>query len=466
MKKNIRSSWFNNSVANLLGGGVSAIVGIVIPALIGKAMDGVEFSMWNLAMQVIAYVNLLSLGIQSAGARAIAHSAESAEAGLDNRLSEIHRSTQSLSRYLAFAALFIAIFFIIFYPYFFRAVPEALCISFRLVLFFFSLSAVFQILSQPYMAIFQGLHKNYLFVFGQSVSKLISVILIWIGVKEGLHLPFLAALFSLGGFSLWPLMIFIFRRNILWSTKIKRTNVSSVIRSDLLKYCGTLSVWSISTLLVNSIGIFVVGIVDFHKTGAYAVAMTASTIVIGVIGAVLSPMMTTAAALYANSSTRSQLPNLLRKLTGRTALAISGLVCLWLLFCKPLMILWLGPKLGQEAYPLALILVPVYCYRNIMSPYALMLMATGLHKRAMLSAIFEAIANIFVSIFFGIYWGVIGVAIGAGVGAILGIGLGLLMNLRSTKELTPDPLRFMMRSMLLPIFITAPVQLLIVWKFL
>ena len=88
-----------------------------------------------------------------------------------------------------------------------------------------------------------------------------------------------------------------------------------------------------------------------------------------------------------------------------------------------------------------------------------MLLATGLHQRALISAVIEGVANLIASIVFGLLWGALGVACGTLFGAGVGILGTLLLNTRRTPELTPQPLAFALKGIMLPLLMFAPLYL-------
>jgi O-antigen/teichoic acid export membrane protein len=215
-------------------------------------------------------------------------------------------------------------------------------------------------------------------------------------------------------------------------------------------------------LLVNSAGIVLVGRMDFVMAGPYAIAMTAATVLVGLLGAVLSPLMTTAAALNANPETRSQLPALLMRSTLGVAVGLN-LLALFVTVLHPwILSLWVGESFVSSTGPLLVVLVMANCLRNIGAPYALMLLATGLHKRALISAVFEGVANLLASIIMGFYWGALGVAFGSLLGSFVGIFGLLIMNPSKTPELVPSPWLFLMKTFLLPLMAFMPMHLYLI----
>ena len=119
---------------------------------------------------------------------------------------------------------------------------------------------------------------------------------------------------------------------------------------------------------------------------------------------------------------------------------------------------WVGEAFVSTVGPLLMVLVSAHCLRNIAAPYSLMLLATGLHRRALISAVVEGISNLAASIVLGMKWGAIGVACGTLVGSVVGVAATLAMNASRTPELTPYPIRFSMYAVVLPLVFFAPIH--------
>jgi O-antigen/teichoic acid export membrane protein len=453
---NLWRRWASNSMANLIGGVAGAGVSVLLPSIVAKHLDTASFSVWNLALQVVVYVNLLSLGLQTATARALAHAAD-AGAGI-GEMPVIVRAARSISHGASAIALGLVALLVAAYPLLFPGVSDALVGDFRWTLMLFGLGAVAQILAQVEMGVFQGLHRNAEFVMVNVAMKLLTVALVWVGVKAHQPMAVLALLMAGTTALLWPAMRAKVGRNVAWAKDIGRSALDRAVRLDLLKYCGTLSVWSLMTMLVNSVGIVIVGRIDFVVAGAYAVAMTAANVVVGLLGAALAPLMTSAAALNASEATRPRLQGLLTRATLGVAIGLNLFLAAVTWLAPELLRAWVGESYVRSAAPLMVVLVGAHCLRNIGAPYALMLLGTGLHTRALTSAILEGAANVATSVVLGMKWGAIGVACGTLVGAIVGVVGSLWLNTSRTPELTPRPLYFSLVAVALPNVLFAPLH--------
>ncbi len=171
--------------------------------------------------------------------------------------------------------------------------------------------------------------------------------------------------------------------------------------------------------------------------------------------------MTSATALHASEANRAKLPALLMRSTIGVAILLNLLVAGVIVLHPYILRLWVGEAYVTTTGPSLLVLVGAHCLRNIAAPYALMLLATGLHQRALVSALIEGVANLIASIVLGVIWGAIGVACGTLVGAVVGIAGTLLLNSGRTPSLTPQPLVFSLRAVVLPLLLFAPLHFLL-----
>lgn len=457
-KAGLKRRWFGNSFVNVVGGVGSAAVSLLLPGIVAKYLSAGEFSLWSLALQIIIYVNLLGLGLQLATARAVSYAGDT---GTDAavRSAVIARAARSIGNWAAIVAVLLIAALVAACPLLFPSVPHASIAEFRLVLALFGLVGLAQILSQTDMGVFQGLHRYVMFVGTKMSTQILGVLLVWLGVQARQNIVTLAVLMAAGMALLWPLMRFRVLRSVTWGRQIATTAVDKACRWDLLQYCSSFSVMSLSMLVINTAGVLIVGHMDFRMTGAYAIAMTAATVPVGMLGAALSPLLTTASAMYAKPETQARLP----RLTSVTTIIITVglnlfLVAIELLYPQILRI-WVGERFVTTAGPLMVVLVAAHSLRNVGAPYSMMLLATGSHRRALYTAVLEGVVNLVASIVLGIQYGALGVAFGSLIGSFVGLAGCMAFNTVRTPEITPHPVRFSLGAVALPIVIFMPLHL-------
>ncbi|TAM09646.1 MAG: hypothetical protein EPN72_02340 [Nevskiaceae bacterium] len=462
--RGLKQRWFGNSFVNVVGGVGSAAVNLLLPAVVAKYLSPDEFSLWSLALQIIIYVNLLGLGLQLATARAVSYAGDAgASAGLRNPV--IAQAARSISRKASGLAVMVIVVLVVTCPLLFPSVPQTSITEFRIVLGLFGLVGVAQIFSQPDMGVFQGLHRYLGFVGPKMSAQILGVFLVWLGVQAHQPIVVLALLLAAGMSLLWPAMRLAVRHSVTWGRDIGSAVVDKACRWELLQYCGALSVMSISMLVVNTAGVLVVGRIDFQMTGAYAIAMTAATVPVGLLGAALSPLLTTGSAMYASPETRARLPKLTTLTTVILTVGLNVFLLGIELLYPQILRLWVGERFVFTAGPLLVILVAAHCLRNVAAPYSLMLLAAGLHRRALYTAVLEGTVNLAASIVLGIRYGALGVAFGALIGSLVGVAGCLIFNTGRTPEITPRPFRFSLGGITLPILIFMPLHLYVLHLF-
>ncbi len=425
-------------------------------------MPEADFAGWSLALQIVAYINLLSLGLQTATARAIAQAHGKDDTAAMQR---IVKAANSIATWAVTIASTAALLMALCYPLLFPGIPAHLLPTFQLAVLMIGLSTAWQLFAVVPMGVFQGLHRNIVYVSVQVSVRLLVVCLIWWGANAGLQFAGLAALLATGSVLLWPLMRQTLHSSLNWCSAVRTTPLDRGQRRELLDYCASLSVWSVATLMVNSVGVLMVGYIAFEQTGVYALAMTAALVLAGLLGALFSPLVTMTATLHAHQKRRNEIPALLMKTTLWCAVLLNLLFAGCLLLVREGINLWVGSRFVEPLTPLLLLLVGAHALRNLGSPYALMLLATGLHRRALLTAAGEGLCNLVATVLLGLHFGITGIAAGTLVGALAGIIGALVLNTSKTSELTPQPLRYAFGGLIVPAALFAPIHLLIAqWK--
>jgi O-antigen/teichoic acid export membrane protein len=442
------SPWLGNSLANVISGGSAAVFNLAMPALLARHLTRSEFSAWGLSLQIVAYVGLLGIGLQTAVAKHIAHAEECQSRG--SSLATI-RAASNISRSCMVLGLVLSLAVAVSCEWLFPTIPQDVLGEARWTLAMIGTAAALQLLSLVPMGIFQGLHTNTRFAVAQVAVRIAGVVLVGIGAQLDLGMPALAALLATSMAALTPLMWMSVHRYQPGMMAFSPLALDIAKRRRLLDDCLTLTVWGISMLIVNTAGMMVVARVAFEQTGAYSIAVTAATVLSGLIGAVMSPLLTHSVAVYAIPGRRTLLEPLLVRTTLLCGLGLAAIFLLLVLIHRPLLSAWVGADLASDSALPLLTLVGAHALRNVVAPYALMLVATGLNRRALWSGVAEGLCNLAATLYLGQRFGVFGVALGTLVGAVVGVIGTLLFNVPRTPELTPRPWRFALAVALPPL---------------
>ena len=72
----VRATVIKNALANVMRGGATAVVSLVLPHFLVRSLDRDRFAAWSLMLQIAAYASYLDFGLQTAVARYVAHFTE------------------------------------------------------------------------------------------------------------------------------------------------------------------------------------------------------------------------------------------------------------------------------------------------------------------------------------------------------------------------------------------------------
>jgi O-antigen/teichoic acid export membrane protein len=130
--------------------------------------------------------------------------------------------------------------------------------------------------------------------------------------------------------------------------------------------------------------------------------------------------------------------------------------------------LWVGHDYAVRGALFLQVLVLGNIVRQLASPYALVMLATGKQHLATIAAVAEALVNLCLSIYLVRKYGAIGVAIGTLVGAFVSIGLHLTVSMKLTQSAISMWRRsFVLTGLLRPLLCVIPAAFLIpLWKHL
>jgi O-antigen/teichoic acid export membrane protein len=449
--------WLSNAFVNLIGGLFGAIVNLLMPAIVARQLDGYAFSTWTLATQVALIVGLMGAGLQTATARFVSRAAEQTSA--HHCSYEVVLASRSIARRASLVALVAILFLVVWYPALFPDIPSDLLGIFRVCVVLFGLGAILQILVLPDMGFFQGVHRNGMFVYPVMVARGASVLFVWLGSLLHVSMLGLAILAFVGTCLIWPLFRAIAKGSAISPAGVGCPSINSALRLEILQYCFSLIAWSFAMLLVNTFGMLFVGRIELSMAGPFAIAMAAVSVVVGLFSAVLSPLITNFAAIHAQNDSSKALPSLLFRLTLGVSVALNVAFDLVVVCHQKIIEAWVGSGFVETSSSILLILVAGHCVRNIAAPYALALLAVGLHRKALIFALLEGGVNVLASALFGSIWGVPGVAFGTLVAAVLGVIGMLFFNAVRTPELTPRPRSFFATTVVLPLIFFIPLHM-------
>jgi O-antigen/teichoic acid export membrane protein len=174
------------------------------------------------------------------------------------------------------------------------------------------------------------------------------------------------------------------------------------------------------------------------------------TILLGVLQAVLNPLVALGSAMNADRNVQG-LERLLVVSSRYCGAFLVTAIIVYILFGKSMLLFWISTTYVGDVYRILLILLIAQAARNLMAPYSILLVAVGLQRKGLIPAIAEGLVNLVVSIFLAGKLGAIGVAYGTLAGAVAGILASTLFVVNRTTELVTSRRRFVKSVLVLPL---------------
>jgi O-antigen/teichoic acid export membrane protein len=401
----LRRRWAINATANVSGGIFTAVFNLVLPAILVRHLTKEDFSTWNLALQIPIYIQLFSVGLQSGVTRYIAASNKNDEL---SQQGEIFGAAVSVASYcFLFAMLAVGIFSFA-YPYFFPGMGEVKATELRLCVAFIGAAASVQLLSLVPAGVFVGKHKNILWVICQSLSRVLTIIGIYSVTIFNPPVYYYAYAYAIQAIVLIPLSYRLVKEKF---PDLYRLKIANKVRfRQIREYCLSMSIWGFSALLISGVATTLVGRFDPQNVSAFAMAFSVTTIMIGLIQTVLSPLMANAAEIHADKERREKIPSILIRATQVSVFALLLFFIGVLLFGRLAIRLWVGDAYVESVYRLLIILSASYAIRSFCMPYALVLLAVGATKKATSAVILEGLVNVTLAVILGMHYGAKGIA--------------------------------------------------------
>ena len=417
-----------------------------------------EYAAWVLILQLSTYVNLLDFGLQSVLAQQVAehHSRGDHES---NRQLLSTAVAILLVGALAGSALVLVLVWRV--PHLFLQMPPMLWPKARMGLLVVGLSSAFALPLNPFSAVFTGLQE---YVFPTVVAfagRILSTAALICVVLHGGGLLQLAV--CLGAFNL--LMAF---ANVQGWRQTLRKHVDFTFlhfhRASailLARSGGALTIWLIGGLFVSGLDAVIVGHFDFSNTGFYAVASTATNLMLITVSSLFSPLIPAVSSMQ-SSSTPEQIGDLTVRVSRYCSLLLCAIALVLLVFAFPLLSLWVGRTYALRSSVLLQVLVLGNFVRQLGYAYSTVVIATGKQHLATAATVAEALVNLTLSVWFATRMGAVGVAFGTLAGAFVSVGVHLAYSMRRTRPVIAFSTgHFVREAILRPVSCALPSLLLL-----
>ena len=443
-----------NALANVVRGGATAAVAIVLPHFLTRSLDTDHFAAWAFILQIAAYAGYLDFGLQTAVARYLAQAVEAGDDRLRDRLVSTALGLLTVAGLLALVIIGAIMWQL---PHLLRHIPVGLMGDMRGGILVLSISAVALLPLSAFAGILIGLQRNghsTLAIVGTRLLGAIAVILV---ARHTQSLIWLAL--CIGGFNLLGgIAQAVVVRRLLPNMRLRLDNMERKIAAELARFCSVLTIFSIAMLLISGLDVMIVGYFNFSAVGVYSVAATLTAFFAGLNSAVFNALLSPIAILQVRSE-YGEIRQIVINATRINTYASLFLTSVVVVFGAPLLQLWVGREYATRALPILIVLTLGQTVRLVGSICSWTLVATGTQRFAIMPAGLEGFSNLALSLL-GILWlGPIGVAWGTLAAAVLGLSCYIVYTIKKAEVLQFGRLEFVRECILRPVACFLPLVL-------
>ncbi len=419
-----------NVFANLCRGGAVALSMLLLPPFLARILSKDAYGAWLLILQLSTYVSLLDLGIQTVIGRFVAHYNEVED--LQKRDSIISSALAILtgSGLLAIGGIAILAWRL---PYLFQEMPAALQQDSQLALLCIGGSLAISLPFSVFGAVFIGLQRYDIPAWIIGSTKLLSGVLVVLAAQSSRSIVFMAVMVGITNLAAGFWQFFAYKK----MTSGYRLSPAIVSKKSLLEVadsCLSLSVSTLGLLIVSGLDTTIIGYFDYKSIPYYALAATLTNFVFGISISILNTVIPVASSI----SAREDPVSLGKLLISTTRYAVAILIATnlpMILLSKTVIGIWVGADYAAPTSHLFELLVAANFVRQIGSPYFMIAIGCGEHRKVILSPLLEAIINLSFSLLLTARIGADGVAIGTFVGGFVSVIMHLTYNLPRTKKI-------------------------------
>jgi len=435
-----------NSGANLLRIVASALVALLVPPFLVRALSSETYATWILVLQLSFFVNYLEFGFQSAVGRSVARAGELKDEVAQNRV--VVTALALMGSIATFGLLLLALLAWQL-PALFVDVPAHLLADARLTLLLVGGSLALALPGTVFGGVFVGLQRSEVLVGITVLCRVLGAVLTVGAVWLHCGITGMGAALAASNLLL-ALLGYLACRSLVPTLHLTSASLDRRVGLELLNYCFSLSIWSLSMLLISGLDTTIVGYFDFQAVGYFGVAVTLTNLLIQVQSALFSATMPVAAVLEAQQNTAG-LNRLLLNSTRYGVFSVLVVAAPLVIAAHPLLELWVGREYADHAAPLLRMLVVGNAVRLSGLPFSNLLIGIGQQRQVVLTPLAEGGVNLCVSVLAASHLGAIGATVGTLCGALVSIGLLSLYNLPRIAELSLAPATFVREGLLRPL---------------
>lgn len=441
-----------NAAANLLRGGATALVAILLPPLLVRHMTPSDYAVWVLVLQVGAYVAYLDFGLQTAVGRYVAYANEKNDLAQRNSVFSTAFAALFAACILSVMLLLVAIAAVrIIFP----GIPAGSVPVMRWGMLILGTALALGLPASAWSGVFIGLQRYEIPAMVIGGARLLSAVGVVAAAFAGKSVVVMASIMAITYLGSYGVQYLAMQR-VVPDIQFDLALVRRATASELFSYCFGLTVMSFSMLLVTGFDLILVGRFQFNAVTPYSVAASLITFVAGLLYAILNVMMPHAAALHARQDPAA----LGRLVIGSTRFAVLLLVFTGippLVYAGPILKMWIGQQFVAAGRPVLATLLLANMVRLIGAPYAIVLVSAGQQRLIKVSPVTEGVSNLAASVVLGAAMGAIGVALGTLIGSFFSIGAHLFYSMpRTYPEIRFARQEYLWSGIALPLLCSTP----------
>jgi len=441
-----------NAIANVMRGGASAVVAIVLPHFLTRSLGPDRFAGWALMLQLAAYANYLDFGLQTAVARYLAGALEKGDDLLRDRLLSNAIAILAVAGAIAICGLGIVAWQL---PHLFRSVPPGLAGEIGFGVLILGVCTAIALPLSAYTGVLIGMQRNEFPAMAIGTARLFGAIAVVLAAHHTHSLAYLALF--IGGFNLvGGLAQYVIAKKLLPTLRFSLASLDRAMTAELIRYCSTLSVWSLGMLLVSGLDVTIVGLFNFSAVGGYSIASTLIMFFTGVIGAAFSAMLAPVAVLQARQD-YTRIARLIIVTTRLNSYFSMGVIVMAFLCGEYLIRAWVGPAYLALTLPVLKILLVAQAVRLVGSAFGTMLVGMGLQRYGLVPVLVEGVSNLLLSLLGMIVLGPVGVAWATLVASMIALTICIIFVMPLITEVRINGRVFVWQGILAPLLSFLPV---------
>ncbi len=435
------------------------MVAVVLPHFLTHLLGHDRFAGWALMLQLAAYANYLDFGLQTAVARYLAGALEKGDQEQCDRLVTNAVAILTIAGAIAMCILGLIAWQL---PHLFTSVPAALTGEIGLGLTILGISTAINLPLSVYTGVLIGMQRNEYPAIAMATSRLFGAVAVIFVAHRTQSLIWLAL--CVGGFNLIAgLSQYVIVRQLLPTLRFGLDFLERGMTMELVRYCSTLSIWSMGMLMVSGLDVTIIGLFKFQAVGAYSIATTLILFFTGLNGAAFSALMAPVAVLQARQEF-SRIGRLMIVATRLNSYFSMTVIIVVFLFGRTLILAWVGASYLAVTLPVLEILLVAQAIRLVGNGFGTVLVGMGQQRYGLVPVVIEGVSNLLLSVLGMALIGPTGVAWATLIAACISLTFILFFVLHRVQEVSITSRIFVREGIIIPLLPFLPISIWIICR--